>query len=193
MNKLKRAGIAWVIQYALSIISLFVGAIFILKNGGLNLLTDKDALMQTVQTALPSSLQIFLSLLGIILTVIVFSGFIYLGKKYNKTFLEVMGWLLMIILISNIIFTSLMYNLIPELYLDVNLIYKIIYLIFYIPSIILFGISLLSLKDKVYLSKTTGILYIIGGATSILLVGVFIVIVADISAMVMFFRASQKL
>src|SRR3989338_8625314 len=142
MNKLKRAGIAWVIQYALSIISLFVGAIFILKNGGLNLLTDKDALMQTVQTALPSSLQIFLSLLGIILTVIVFSGFIYLGKKYNKTFLEVMGWLLMIILISNIIFTSLMYNLIPELYLDVNLIYKIIYLIFYIPSIILFGISL---------------------------------------------------
>ena len=58
--------------------------------------------------------------------------------------------------------------------------------------LVLFGISLLKLKDKVRYSKSAGILNIIAGITFIIIVGIFIKAIAFILEIIMFFEASRK-
>jgi len=58
--------------------------------------------------------------------------------------------------------------------------------------LVLFGLSLLRLKDKVKYSKVSGILNIIAGITLIIIVGIFVKMIAFILEIMMFFEASKK-
>ena len=57
---------------------------------------------------------------------------------------------------------------------------------------ILNGVALLKLKGKVSLAETAGILEIIGGATLIIFIGIFVLLAAYIVEIIMFFKASKK-
>ena len=57
---------------------------------------------------------------------------------------------------------------------------------------ILLGVSLLKLKDKIEMSKTIGILYIISASTMIIFVGSLLLLVTQIFAAIMFLKASKK-
>ena len=68
----------------------------------------------------------------------------------------------------------------------------IISVLFYgIPSI-LFGVGILKLGGKVRYSKATGILNIVGGATSIILIGFIVLGVASIFEIVLLFGEADK-
>ncbi|MBR9705333.1 hypothetical protein GOV12_08015 [Candidatus Pacearchaeota archaeon] len=69
----------------------------------------------------------------------------------------------------------------------------VIFSILYGAFSILFGIGLMKLKNDVRLSRASGILHIISGATMIIFVGAFIAIAVMIVETVMFFKASKEL
>ena len=68
-----------------------------------------------------------------------------------------------------------------------------VFLVFYgIPSI-LFGVSLLKLGRKVKYSKVAGILNIIGGALTVILIGYLIIFVAVIFEIILLFGEARKI
>jgi hypothetical protein len=58
---------------------------------------------------------------------------------------------------------------------------------------VLFGFGLLKLKKEIKYAKETGLCYIIAGFTFIILIGFFILIIAQILEIMMFFKASELL
>jgi len=57
---------------------------------------------------------------------------------------------------------------------------------------ILVGVALIRLKEKIHLARQTGILLIVGVLTSIIIVGLFVLLVAFIMQIMMLFRESSK-
>jgi len=70
--------------------------------------------------------------------------------------------------------------------------YFVFFFLYGIPKIF-FGIGLLKLGKKVRYSKVTGILDIVGGATTIIFIGYFVLLVAWIFELILLFSESRKL
>lgn len=82
-----------------------------------------------------------------------------------------------------------------EIFLKIGLWLVAFYVLFFffygIPSIF-FGVGLLKLGKDVELSKAAGVLNIVGGATTIIFVGVIVLFVAFILEMIILFKESEK-
>lgn len=81
--------------------------------------------------------------------------------------------------------------LIPKIFKAFILFMIIHFLLYGLPTM-LFGISLLKLKNKVKYSKNTGVLNIIGGITTIILIGYLLLLIAFIFEIIMLFQESKK-
>lgn len=64
--------------------------------------------------------------------------------------------------------------------------------IFFLVYIILFGVSLIKLGDRVEYAKTAGILNIVGICTLLLIVGIFVLIAASVLETLMLFNQAKK-
>jgi len=76
--------------------------------------------------------------------------------------------------------------------LFVLLMFWVVFSIFMGAYSVLFGISLLKIKDKVKHGKSVGILNIVAGATYIILVGFLVRIVAYICEILLLFDAAKR-
>jgi hypothetical protein len=93
---------------------------------------------------------------------------------------------------AQILFSTLFSNTIFMGYLGIILLGFGIYILFSIIFSILFGISLLKVKDKVQYAKAAGVLEIIGGATLIIFIGLFFMVAAFIIELIIFYKESKK-
>jgi len=160
---------------------------------------------------------IFLSVLCIlisfVLLLLIFYGFILLGKKFNNNLLSrvsVLGIFIFTIYTIYILFGGLLLN-VPVLptadnyeswsqdqingpqqlgtfiligYIVMSIVLGVVW--------ILFGISLLRLRKKIKYAKSAGILNIITGATLFIFIGYLIAIPALIMEIMLLFEASRR-
>ena len=147
---------------------------------------------------IPLPVNIITILISIIVVIFTYLGYIKLGKKFDNHLLIVTSWILLILLaIYNIVKGFINYHLIylssQNTYLiGFDYLLNITFLISMIVFFILLGVSLLKLKDKIEMSKTIGILYIISASTMIIFVGSLLLLVTQIFAAIMFLKASKK-
>lgn len=155
-----------------------------------------------------TSFGLILQIANFIFATLAIYGFIVIGKKYKNQLLINISWIGIIFLfiyVLYIVFGSLIIN-VPQIpqeatpdmimltdFLIFAVIIHIIYSIVFGIQLIIFGIALLKLKNKLKYSKISGILNIISGATLIIFIGYLIGIAAIITEILMLFEASKKL
>ena len=196
MKTLKIAGISIIIFMFITLLSIMFSVKALLSNP--SALLDKTLLNQAIADAFPLPLMIISTIFSLILSVLFYAGFIKIGELAKNNFLVIVSWIIMFVILISTISTGLFsYQLIyknsqstalPNLQILINIIFLISSILFFI----LLGVSLLKSKDKIEMSKTTGILYIISGATMIIVVGSLLLWVTHIFAALMFFKASKK-
>jgi hypothetical protein len=163
-----------------------------------------------------NSFQLLFILLGFFSMTFFYYGFVVLGKRHEQKLLRVISWIFIIFAALIIIFQavliiipSIINNIIKQIpptvnYADMSSAIGVFFGVLIIPTIIffvllivfialniLFGTGLLKLKDKVKLSKLTGILIIIGSSTLIIGIGILILPVAYIFELILLFKASK--
>jgi len=154
-----------------------------------------------------TSITLIFYIISFILSLFAVYGFIVLGKKFKNKFLIIItyiGIILLLIHLLYILFGGFFIN-IPEIsttgIFDKTGIdnFTIFFLLAYFTYSIIFGLhaiffgmALLKLGKKIRYSKTAGILNISAGATMILSIGYFIMIVAIIMEILLLFEASKK-
>ena len=186
MKTLRNSGIAIIASLLLGLTILTIGIIKYLPL----ILANPSGAEEIIKNAMSPAYLIITALLGVIITVVIYLGYISLGKKLDNNFLAVIAWIsLALIIINNLINTILSINHAT----DTAVIFGILSGVSIMISYIFLGIGVYKLKNKIRLAKTTGLLYIIGAATTIILIGAIILFIAQIFAVVMFFKASKKL
>jgi len=143
-----------------------------------------------------------------------FYGFVALGKKYGKKFIQVISWIIMIFgvlgmialgvliafpnFLGEIVFLPLLSALSVSsgfwgalMSLGIVLIFLVILYLICSALGILFGISLIILKDARY-SKVSGILSIIGFSLLIFGIGILILLVSFIFEIAMLFSEGKR-
>lgn len=185
MKPLRNAGIAIIILFIIGLASVIYLSIELYSLSGIYG-SLAEAMTMLTETTIFSTISIILSAL---LIIVIFFGFISLGKRFKNKLLAITSWVLMALLVINQIL-SIVRDAISS-----SVLYPFIslgILISIVIVMVLFGIALLKLKDKVKLSKSTGILYIVAGPTLIITVGYFVYIAALVLSAIMFFKASKK-
>ena len=159
-----------------------------------------------------------LLVLAVISSIVFYSGFFILGKKYKKGMIKVMSIIFILMLVLMIVGSLLLIIFSKQIVVPamgslsgklgtgfdvaniVNLViealasYLLILISFLLVMIvlgILFGVGIVKLKENVKLAKLTGIFYIIGYASLIIGIGALALLVAHILAIVMMFKASK--
>nr|MBI4156250.1 hypothetical protein [Candidatus Woesearchaeota archaeon] len=199
MRVLRNAGIAILVGLLLGMISLIIVAVKLLSNLSLSDLAKIEVGKEILSDFVPLPVQIIILIVGISITIFIYSGFISLGRRFDSNLLVIVSLVFMIGLIIYSLYSNISY--IIQFYLNVqsNALAKLdpvaltINRFFVITLEILLGIALVKLKDQLELAKTAGILYIIAGATTLIIIGSLISVVAQIVAAIMFFKTSNKL
>jgi len=153
----------------------------------------------------------FLYIISLVLSIIFYYAFVFLGKKFNNKLLIAAAWIFIIFNILVITFSVLQFAQIDigifkffimgspfgsqffGRYGASEMIVVMLSLVFSLLLLILFGAGLIQLRKKVEMAKITGLLYIIGAATTILIVGAFILLVAQICAIILLWKAAEEL
>jgi|SRR3989344_540095 len=196
MKTFRNAGIAMFIWIILSFITSAFTFIYIFSNYELKEIIERPD--KIAAEIIPLPVNIITILISIIVVIFTYLGYIKLGKKFDNHLLIVTSWILLILLaIYNIVKGFINYHLIylssQNTYLiGFDYLLNITFLISMIVFFILLGVSLLKLKDKIEMSKTIGILYIISASTMIIFVGSLLLLVTQIFAAIMFLKASKK-
>lgn len=192
MKNLRNAGIAVIASLLFAILS-FVRVIIKIKPH----LDDPQAALQAIaELSTPTYIVISL-ILGVLIAVFIFQGFITLGKKFNNKLMIISGWALMVILIANELLSLITSSTIQ------GTIFVFLFSIF----ILLLGVSLTKIKQKVKLANPLGIFYIITGvafligklippdlsiAGIIIAIGLIALLISLILAAAMFFKVSRQ-
>jgi hypothetical protein len=170
--------------------------------------------LMIMQIALPLVFKIFnlnLVILSIVygiiyfaLLILVYNGFIVIGKKYNNNFIVIVSYVAIVLLALDFVVSTgftlfirdLNYNTFDLSYIGYYLgyaIYKITLMIVRFAIIpILFGVALLGLSKDVSMARATGILNIVAGATVIILVGFLVYIAVIVLEIILLFMEASK-
>lgn len=193
MKTLRNAGIAGIISIALAIIAITILVIEIVPHFG-----DEAALNQALQKIYTPLLNIPWLIIGIILVILIFSGLISLGKRFNSKLLVSASWISLIILIAYNLYTnlSLLFKTDFITKTPADTIISLLFLIIISVLMLLIGIGLIKIRKKVELANVTGILYIVTAGLFITLIGAVLgavsFLAAAITQIIMFFKASKK-
>lgn len=143
---------------------------------------------------------------ALFLFLIYFVGFIILGKRHNKKLISIVSWIFIILIFLSIVLiivmmikpdleliskgdifsaTSLteLWDAIKEFGTKLLIIFGSIFGVLFILGI-LFGVGFLKLKNDVKLAKVTGMLFLIGTITNLILIGPLILFVAFVLSVV---------
>ncbi len=154
------------------------------------------------------SLISFISLIGGLLNALFLYGYVVLGRKFNVVLLQVMAWIGIVLMILFGVFAAIetitplasaqeIGGLAEEgsgatALLVLLLAFWITFAIILGTYIVLFGVGVLKLGDKIRYAKAAGILKIIAGATLVIFVGFLVGIVAYIFEIMLMFNAAKK-
>ncbi|MEM3405487.1 MAG: hypothetical protein QW117_00725 [Candidatus Pacearchaeota archaeon] len=201
MNKLKIGAIFGLIAKILSIFSSIFILYYYLK-----------IIIYEEEVSNIFSNQLFFIFLNIIIyfgILFYYIAFLEIGKRYKNNLLKVVSWIFIVsyIIIIFLMFISLITSSIslasaqnninidnePYLIMLSFIILILLFIVFVIASIlsILFGVGIKNLKEVKY-SKITGILYIIGGATMIFIIGFILNTIAFFFSIALLFNESKK-
>jgi len=195
MNTIKRGAIFGLISFVLSIIFIsIVGYQTIVYY------TNQIEINYSTLSTILLNLVLLISCVGMIFY---YLAFLKLGEKYKDKLLTVMSWIFIIFAYLNLLltFVSVIVDLvkaqetspITDSYIMIFLLIILILLIIIFSTlIILFGIGIKKLGNKIKYSRITGILYIISGATMIILIGFILVLVANFYSIALLFNESKK-
>lgn len=195
MKTLRNAGIAIIVGFVVGLISLAVMLKTLFSNW--DSFIENPEIYKTFLTAIPFEFLILMGIVSLIFLIFTYAGFIFLGRKFKNRLLVTSSWIMLFVLIlSQIKDMIISYFIIYQgsesvALLATQTVLSILFLLSFIVLYILLGVSLKKLKN-VEMAKTTGLLYVISGATMIILVGSALLIVAQIFAAVMFLKASKK-
>jgi hypothetical protein len=188
MKTLRNAGIAIIIGLILGIgsfIYTLVKIIPLVSQG-------QAAITEAAMNLMPLQFQIISSVIGLVVMLFIYAGFITLGKKFNNQFLVVTSWILLVaLIISGGVSTFVLQASSPVAISTLQAVQFISSLAVIILFIFL-GVGLIKIRKQLKLAKVTGILYIVGAATSFILIGALIIWIAQAFAAAMFFRASKE-
>ena len=141
---------------------------------------------------------ILLGLAGLFVSIcliLFFYAYLSLGNKNNCVFLKVMSSVLIVTFVF-LAFFFLFFSLAFAQYEEaagIALIFPFVVGYIYFPIVfILFGISLLSVRNEFNLAGVTGILYIAGGVLAFIAVGYLVLVFAFIMGTRLLFFASKK-
>jgi len=200
MKKLRNAGIAAIASLIFSIISFARIIIKIAPHAN-----NQEASIQAIAELSTPSYIIISLVMGVLIAIFLFQGFINLGKRFNNKLLITVGWALMILLIANELISNLPSLISPDF--APNALNGIIFVILFSVFLFLLGISLTQIKQKVKLAKSLGILYIITSITFIIgmlvpngplfigfliAIGLLALFIGLVVATLMFLKASKQ-
>ena len=194
MKVLRNAGIATVAGLALIVIYVLIVFMIVSPKIG-----DEVATNNVLKTLFSPLILSIGSLISIVVLILIFSGFISLGKRFDNKALVVISWAFLILLISNTIYStvsiSIKQNPLDKFQIDDTL--DVVFLLLLSAMMIMLGVSLFLFKNKVILSKVGGILYLSTGVFFISIIldflGVYTYIAAIIIQSIIFFNTSKKL
>jgi len=182
MNTIKRGAIFGLISFVLSIIFIsIVGYQTIVYY------TNQIEINYSTLSTILLNLVLLISCVGMIFY---YLAFLKLGEKYKDKLLTVMSWIFIIFAYLNLLltFVSVIVDLVKAQETSpITDSYIMMFLL-----IILFGIGIKKLGNKIKYSRITGILYIISGATMIILIGFILVLVANFYSIALLFNESKK-
>ncbi|RMD67195.1 hypothetical protein D6817_02190 [Candidatus Pacearchaeota archaeon] len=197
MKTLRNAGVAMFAGTALTLITTIYFIASFLSNYELTDLMSKEKILRMLTEIYPLPLYLLHSALSIVIVIFSYAGFIYLGKKFKQKQLLISAWVILLATITSaLVLGGIAYQVV---YLSSQnralLLYQTLtttlFLVVSVVSYILLGLALEKLKD-VELSKITGRLYVISGATLIIMIGNLLLLLTQIFAGLMFLKASKK-
>jgi uncharacterized membrane protein len=135
-----------------------------------------------------------------------YSAFLKLAEKYKNKLLKITSWVFLIFGIINVVMNIISFTLtsielvraedaVSSIDPFLAIFVLIILLLFVIVSgalSILFGVSILRLGKEVKYSRVTGILYLVSGATMVILIGFLFVWVANFFSVALLWKESEK-
>jgi len=197
MNSLKKGAILGLIAFILLIVYTSV-------------VGYQTAVYYSTQTAINYSNFVVISLNIVLLIssigiVFYYIAFLRLGKKYKNKLLMVISWIFVIFAFINLFLTILSAVLssidlakaaetnpaLDPYILVAILAILIIFILIFSALTILFGIGIKRLKDAKH-ARVTGKLYIISGATMIILIGFILIWVANFYAVALLWKEGNR-